>query len=103
MQDRNPCKERTKACRQGENPEGEFSQREDPQREIPFSIDVKKGEIERLMRSISMNVIMTKYFHQCWRCHQCQRGRLSDNWLRLMDSWYRLLVVIDVNHWRVIL
>ena len=57
----------------------------------------KGGEIETLIRSISMNVIMTK----C--CHQCQRGRLSDSWLRLMDSWYGLLVVIDVNHWRVIL
>jgi hypothetical protein len=28
---------------------------------------------------------------------------LSDNWLRLMDSWYGLLVFIDVNYWRVIL
>jgi hypothetical protein len=28
---------------------------------------------------------------------------LSDSWLRFMDSWYGLLVVIDVNHWRVIL
>jgi hypothetical protein len=44
-----------------------------------------------------MNVIMTK----C--CHQFQRGRLSDSWLRLMDNWYGLLVVIDVNYWRVIL
>jgi hypothetical protein len=28
---------------------------------------------------------------------------LSDNWLRLMDSLYGLLVVIDVKDWRVIL
>jgi RNA polymerase subunit RPABC4/transcription elongation factor Spt4 len=44
-----------------------------------------------------MNAIMTK----C--CHQCQRGRFSDSWLRLMDNWYGLLVVIDFNRWRVIL
>jgi hypothetical protein len=50
-----------------------------------------------------MNVIMTKCCHKCWCCHQCQRGRLSDNWLRLMDSWYGLLVFIDFNDWRVIL
>jgi hypothetical protein len=97
MQDRNDWRESTEACRQGEKPQGEFSQGEQPQREIPFSIDVKGGEIETFMKSISMNVITTK----C--CHQCQRGRLSDSWLRLMDSWYGLLVVIDVNHWRVML
>jgi hypothetical protein len=79
-----------------------FSQGEHPQREIPFSIDVKGGEIETLMRSISMNFIMTKCFHQCWCFHQCQRGILSDIWLRLMDNWYVLLVFIDFNHWRVI-
>jgi hypothetical protein len=28
---------------------------------------------------------------------------MLDSWLRLMDSWYGLLVVIDVNYWRVIL
>jgi hypothetical protein len=50
-----------------------------------------------------MNVIMTNGFHQCSCCHQCQRGILSENWLRLMDNWYVLLVVIDANHWRVIL
>jgi hypothetical protein len=44
-----------------------------------------------------MNVIMTKCFHQC------QRGILSDNWLKLMDSWYGLLVFIDLSYWRVIL
>ena len=27
---------------------------------------------------------------------------LSDNWLRLMEIWYGLLVVIDFNHWKVI-
>jgi hypothetical protein len=63
MQDRNAWRERTEACRQGENPK-ESSVRGKPQREIPFSIDVKGGEIETLMRSISMNVIMTKCCHQ---------------------------------------
>jgi hypothetical protein len=77
----------------GEQLQGEFSQGEHPQREIPFAIDVKGGEIETLMRSISMNFIMTK----C--CHKWKRGRLSDNWITLMDSWYGFLVVIDVNHW----
>jgi hypothetical protein len=28
---------------------------------------------------------------------------MSNNWLRLMDNWYGLLVVIYVKHWRVIL
>jgi hypothetical protein len=71
-------------------------------REIPFSIDVKGGEIETLMRSddhrgsMSMSVSMSKCFHQCWCFHQCQRGRLLDN-------WFGQLVVIDVNPWRVIL
>jgi hypothetical protein len=93
----------SKEFRQGEQPQGEFSQGEYPQGEIPFSIDVKGGEIETLMRSMSMNVIMTKCFHQCWCFHQFQRGILSDNWFRLMDNWFGLLVVIDVNLWRVIL
>jgi hypothetical protein len=60
--------------------QGEFSKGEHPKREIPFSIDVKGGEIETLIRSI-----------------------MSDNWLRLMDSWSGMLVFIDVNPWRVIL
>jgi hypothetical protein len=44
-----------------------------------------------------MSFVMTK----C--CHQCQMGRLSYNWFRLMESWFGLLVVIDLNPWRVIL
>jgi hypothetical protein len=72
----------------GEQPQGEFSKGEQPQGEIPFSIDVKGGEIETLMRSMSMSVVMTKCFHQCWCFHQCQRGILSDNWFRLMDNWF---------------
>jgi hypothetical protein len=32
-----------------------------------------------------------------------QMMSLSESWLRLMDSWYGLLVDIDVKHWRVIL
>jgi hypothetical protein len=87
MQDRNAWRERMEACRHGEK----------PQMEIPFAIDIKGGEIKTLMRSISMNVVMTK----C--CHQCQSGILSNSWLRLMESWYGLLVVIYLNHWRVIL
>jgi hypothetical protein len=69
-------------------PQGEFSQGEQPQREIPFATDVKWGEIETLMRSISMNVIMTK----C--CHQCQRGRLLENWLRFIDCRLSLISTI---------
>jgi hypothetical protein len=31
------------------------------------------------------------------------KDNVLDNWLKLMDSWYGLLVVIDANYWRVIL
>jgi hypothetical protein len=61
--------------------------------EIPFSIDFKGGEIETLMKSIRMNVIMAKCCHQCWCSHQCQREIFLDNCL----SWYELLFFIDVN------
>jgi hypothetical protein len=74
-----------------------------PKGRYPLSLMSNRREIETLMRIISMNVIMTKCCHQCWCCHQLQRGGLSDSWLRFMDSWYGLLVFTDVNHWRVIL
>jgi hypothetical protein len=51
----------------GEHPQGQFSQGEKPQRDIPFSIDVKGGEIETLMRRDdhrgSMSISMSKCFH----------------------------------------
>jgi hypothetical protein len=46
-------KEKSKACRQGEQPQGEFSQGEKPQREIPFAID--GGEIETLIKSMDLS------------------------------------------------
>jgi hypothetical protein len=47
----------------GSNPQGEFSKGEQPQREIPFSIDVKGGEIETLMRSDDHREHEHEYFH----------------------------------------
>jgi hypothetical protein len=58
MQDRNSWRERIEVCRQGRSP-SRVQSRGEPQRVISFSIDVKVGEIETLMRSISMNAIMT--------------------------------------------
>jgi hypothetical protein len=47
---------------------------------------------------MSMSFVMTK----C--CHQCQRGRLLDNWFRqLVVIYLNLWIVmleIDVNPWR---
>jgi hypothetical protein len=70
----------------GSIPKKSLVKGEKPQGEIPFSIDVKEGEIETLMRSMIMSVGMAKCCYHCWCCHQFQRGRLSDNWIRLMDS-----------------
>jgi hypothetical protein len=47
----------------GRNPK-EILVRDQPQREKPFSINVKGGEIETLIMSTIMNVIMTNCFHQ---------------------------------------
>jgi hypothetical protein len=52
-----------------------YPQGEKPQEEIPFSIDVKGGEIETLMRSddhkgrMSMSISMHKCCHECWCFH----------------------------------
>jgi hypothetical protein len=100
--ERNGLRRDHKSEYRGRSPKEQFREGEQSQREIHFSIDFKGGEIETLMRSddhtgrMIMSVVMSKCFHQCWCFHQCQRGRF-------LESWFRQLVVIDVNPWRLIL
>jgi hypothetical protein len=52
---------------------------------------------------VCRNQLDTLYFCLFWKENPKYYSHLSNSWLSLMDSWYGLLVVIDVNHWRVIL
>jgi hypothetical protein len=68
---------------------------------IPFTL-MTKGERFIRCRIEMFGERAEKHVDMGSNPRRVQSG-LSDNWLRLMDSWYGLLVFIDVNHWRVIL
>jgi hypothetical protein len=65
-----------------------------PQEEIPFSIDVKGGVIETLMRSddhrgsMSMSVAMFKCFHNVGVSINAKGG---DCWTFDLDNWLSLI------------
>jgi hypothetical protein len=72
-------RESNQRLRNTENDQRDFDRTSIPKESSFRGRNPKGGEIETLMRIRSMNVIMTKCFHECWCCYQCQRGRLSDN------------------------